>query len=404
MPSPPTSRFLDPSTPPHVFTLTFVAAAATLSMNVFLPSLPGMARYFEVDYRIVQLSVALYLCMNAVMQVVVGPLSDRFGRRPVILAGFVFFIFATLGCIYAPNIQVFLGFRMLQAAVVVGVVLSRAAIRDMVPGDQAASLIGYVTMGMSIIPMIAPSIGGVLDQALGWKANFWLQAGAGIAALMLTWRDLGETITPRAGGFGAQFRAYPSLLSSPRFWGYCASAALTSGAFFAYLGGAPFVGSEIYSMSPARLGFFFGAPAAGYLVGNYFSGRYSIRVGMTNMVFYGALITAAGLTISLALFLLGQGSEYIFFGFMTWVGVGNGMTLPNATAGMMSVRPELAGSASGLGGALNIGGGAALSAIAGWLLAPGSTAMPLLLLMLTSSVLAVVAILLVIRREKRLSL
>ena len=89
MPSPSTSRFLDPSTPPHVFTLTFVAAAATLSMNVFLPSLPGMARYFEVDYRIIQLSVALYLCMNAVMQVVVGPLSDRFGRRPVILAGFV---------------------------------------------------------------------------------------------------------------------------------------------------------------------------------------------------------------------------------------------------------------------------------------------------------------------------
>ena len=404
MPSPSTSRFLDPSTPPHVFTLTFVAAAATLSMNVFLPSLPGMARYFEVDYRIIQLSVALYLCMNAVMQVVVGPLSDRFGRRPVILAGFVIYIFATLGCIYAPNIQVFLGFRMLQAAVVVGVVLSRAAIRDMVPGDQAASLIGYVTMGMSIIPMIGPSIGGVLDQALGWKANFWLQAGAGVAALMLTWRDLGETITPRSGGFGAQFRAYPSLLRSPRFWGYCASAALTSGAFFAYLGGAPFVGSEIYNMSPARLGFFFGAPAAGYLVGNYFSGRYSIRAGMTKMVFYGALITAAGLMISLALFLLGLGSEYVFFGFMTWVGVGNGMTLPNATAGMMSVRPELAGSASGLGGALNIGGGAALSAIAGWLLAPGSTAMPLLLLMLTSSVLAVIAILLVIRRDKRLSL
>ncbi|MCK8465247.1 multidrug effflux MFS transporter [Aliiroseovarius sp. S1339] len=404
MPSPPASRFLDPTTPPHVFTLTFVAAAATLSMNVFLPSLPGMARYFEVDYRIVQLSVALYLCMNALMQIVVGPLSDRFGRRPVILSGFVIYIFATLGCIYAPNIQVFLGFRMLQAAVVVGVVLSRAAIRDMVPGDQAASLIGYVTMGMSIIPMIGPSIGGVLDQAFGWKANFWLQAGAGVAAFLLTWRDLGETITPRAGGFGAQFRAYPSLLRSPRFWGYCASAALTSGAFFAYLGGAPFVGSEIYGMSPARLGFFFGAPAAGYLVGNYLSGRYSIRFGMTKMVFWGALITAAGLTISLALFLLGLGSEYIFFGFMTWVGVGNGMTLPNANAGMMSVRPELAGSASGLGGALNIGGGAALSALAGWLLVSGSTAMPLLILMLTSSALAVVAILFVIRREKRLNL
>lgn len=404
MPSKTASRFLDPTTPPHVFTLTFVAAAATLSMNVFLPSLPGMARYFDTDYRIVQLSVALYLCVNALMQVVVGPLSDRFGRRPVIMAGFAIYILATLGCIYAPSVQVFLGFRMLQASVVVGVVLSRAAIRDMVPGDQAASMIGYVTMGMSIIPMIGPSIGGVLDQAFGWKANFWLQAGAGVAAILLTWRDLGETITPQVGGFRAQFRAYPSLLTSPRFWGYCASAALTSGAFFAYLGGAPFVGSEIYGMSPARLGLFFGAPAAGYLVGNYISGRHSMRIGLTNMVFWGAIITAAGLTLSLILFLLGFGSEYVFFGFMTWVGVGNGMTLPNATSGMMSVRPELAGSASGLGGALNIGGGAALSALAGWLLAPGSTAMPLLLLMLSSSALAVGAILLVKQREKRLNL
>ena len=205
MSSPPASRFLDASTPPHVFTLTFVAAAATLSMNVFLPSLPGMARYFDADYRIVQLSVALYLAMNAIMQVVVGPISDRFGRRPVIMAGFAFYIFATIGCIYAPNIQVFLAFRMMQATVVVGVVLSRAAIRDMVPGPQAASLIGYVTMGMSIVPMLGPSIGGLLDQAFGWKANFWLQALAGVAAITLTWRDLGETITPKPGGFQRSF-------------------------------------------------------------------------------------------------------------------------------------------------------------------------------------------------------
>ena len=125
---------------------------------------------------------------------------------------------------------------------------------------------------------------------------------------------------------------------------------------------------------------------------------------MTKMVAWGASITAVGMLISLAFFLLGFGSEYVFFGFMTWVGFGNGMTLPNANAGMMSVRPELAGSASGLGGALNIGGGAVLSAIAGWLLVQGSTAMPLLLLMLASSLLAVVAIMLVLQRERRLGL
>lgn len=398
------SRFLDAATPPHVFTLTFVAAAATLSMNVFLPSLPGMAQHFGVDYHIVQLSVALYLVMNALMQIVVGPISDRFGRRPVIMGGFALYILATLGCIYAPNIQVFLGFRMMQAAVVVGVVLSRAAIRDMVPAEQAASLIGYVTMGMSLVPMIAPSIGGILDQTFGWKANFWLQAWAGVAAIALTWRDLGETASPAAGGFRAQVRTYPLLLRSPRFWGFCLSAALTSGAFFAYLGGAPYVGTEIYGMSPARLGLFFGSPAAGYLVGNFISGRYSVRIGMTRMVFWGALIAAGGMSIPVILFAFGLSSEYIFFGFMSFVGIGNGMTLPNANAGMMGVRPELAGSASGLGGAMNIGGGAALSVLAGWVLTMGSTAMPLLLLMLTSSVLSIFAILYVMQRERHLGL
>lgn len=397
------SRFLDPSTPPSLFTLTFVAAMAAVSMNVFLPSLPGMARYFNADYHLIQLSVALYLFVNGALQLVIGPLSDRYGRRPIIMSGFTIYILATLGCLAAPDVYTFLAFRMMQASVAVGMVLSRAAIRDMVPGDRAASMIGYVTMGMSVVPMLAPSLGGVLDQYYGWKASFWLQSLTGLLALTLLWRDMGETAQRQFSGFAAQFRTYPSLLTSPRYWGYCLTATLTSGAFFAYLGGAPYVGSEIYGMEPSRLGYFFGAPAAGYFAGNFLSGRYAVRVGMIKMIFTGALITAFGMIIAMLIFTLGGGSEYVFFGAMVLVGLGNGVTLPSATAGIMSVRPELAGSAIGLSGTLMMIGGAGISAFAGFALGDGLSPMPLLWVMLGSAILAVFSMLGVIRRERRLS-
>lgn len=400
----PKTRFLDPKTAPHLFTLTFIAAAAALSMSVILPSLPGMARYFNADYHLVQLSVALYLFVSGGLQTVVGPLSDRFGRRPVLMWGFGIYIVASIGCIFAPNIYVFLGLRMMQATVAVGMVLSRASIRDMVSEDRAASMIGYVTMGMSLIPMIAPSIGGYLDQTFGWKASFWLQSATGMLAFVLVWRDMGETAARNFSGFKAQFRAYPSLLLSPRFWGYCLTASFTSGAFFAYLGGAPYVGSEIYNMSPSRLGLFFGAPAAGYLIGNFISGRYSVRLNKYVMIFGGSLIAATGLAMSISLFLLGFGSEYVFFGFMIFLGIGNGMTLPSTSAGMMSVRPELAGSAAGLGGTLMMSGGAALSALSGFMLGDGLSPMPLLWLMLISALLSVASALFVMRREQKMGL
>ncbi|VAV94120.1 Multidrug resistance transporter, Bcr/CflA family, partial [hydrothermal vent metagenome] len=119
-------RFLDRRTPPHILTLILLAGISALAMNIFLPSLPGMTAYFETDYRLMQLSVALYLGVNAVLQLIMGPLSDRWGRRPVILAGMMIFLVATLGCILATNVYVFLTFRMMQAAIVVAMVLSRA--------------------------------------------------------------------------------------------------------------------------------------------------------------------------------------------------------------------------------------------------------------------------------------
>lgn len=399
-----TTRFLDRKTPPHIATLILMAGLSALTMNIFLPSLPGMAAWFDVPYALMQLSVALYLALSAVLQILIGPISDRFGRRKVLLVALTLFLIATVGTLLAPDATTFLIFRMAQAVIAAGMVLSRAVVRDMVPDAQAASMIGYVTMGMSIVPMIGPVIGGVLDETFGWQANFALLLILGLLTLALIWADLGETATIRRISFMDQIRTYPALLRSRRFWGYVGCASFASGSFFAYLGGAPYVGNVVFGLSSSEIGILFAITAVGYAAGNFIAGRYSVRLGMNRMVLMGSLVTVAGLGLLLLLTLAGFHSAYIFFGSTVAVGLGNGMTLPNANAGMLSIKPELAGTASGLGGAIQIGGGAALAALAGALLTEGATEMPLVLLMLASSVLSVLSILAVIRRAKALGL
>ncbi|MGL4312333.1 MAG: multidrug effflux MFS transporter [Paracoccaceae bacterium] len=402
-PRPPV-RFLDRRTPPHIATLVLITGVAALSLNIFLPSLTSMAAYFRADYALVQLSVSLYLAITGVLQIFVGPVSDRFGRRPVLIAALAVFILATIGAMLAPNIWLFLACRLAQASIATAFVLGRAIVRDMVGQEEAASMIGYVTMGMSVVPMIGPMIGGMLDEAFGWQASFGMLLAGGIAALVLVWRDLGETSAGRPSSFREQLGHYPALLRSQRFWGYCLASAFASGVFFAYLGGAPFVGETVFHLKPATLGFYFGAPALGYAIDNFIAGRFSERVGVNHMVLWGALLTTGGLSVLALLLLSGISNAPTFFGFVTFVGLGNGMALPNATAGMLSVRPQLAGSASGLGGAMAIGGGAAMSALATALLRPGSGPMPLLVLMILCSLASVAAILWVMRRARAIGL
>lgn len=394
------ARFLNRATPPHIITLILLAGVAGLAMNVFLPSLPNMALHFETEYWVLQMSVAAYFAMNAVLQILIGPVSDNLGRRSVVLWGLLLFTFASIGCIYAPNATVFLMFRMCQAIIVTAMVLSRAIIRDVVSADKAASLIGYVTMGMAVVPMLGPMLGGLLDETFGWQASFWLMALSGFGMFVLCYFDQGETKRATGETLRQQFGHYPELFSSPRFWGYSIASGLTSGAFFAYLGGAPYVGTEIFKLSPAILGFYFGAPALGYFIGNFLSGRYSMRIGINNMVLYGTIIATIATVASLLVFSIGQGSPVSFFGFMTIVGIGNGLTIPNATSGMLSVRPHLAGTASGLGGAIMIGFGAILSALAGIILTGSDTALPVLWLMVASTLGGLISAIYVIHRAK----
>ncbi|WP_394892178.1 multidrug effflux MFS transporter [Mesorhizobium sp. AaZ16] len=371
------------TTPPSLATLVMAAAVGPLAMNVFLPSLPGMARYFSADYAVVQLAVSLYLAATALLQLLIGPASDRFGRRPVLLACFGIFLLATLAAIYAPTIEAFLVCRIFQAFSAAGMVLSRAVVRDTVETAEAASKIGYITMGMSVVPMVGPLIGGVLDELYGWQAGFVLTLAFGLIAIAIVHIDLGETNHDRTASFAQQFRSYPELLGSRRFWGYTLTATFASGAFFAFLGGGPYVATEMLKLSPSQYGFYFGIISVGYMLGNFISGRYSRRIGLNRMMLAGSIIACSGLALAILLLYAGHLYALALFGPVFFVGAGNGMTLPNANAGIVSVKPHLAGSASGLGGALTIGGGAALSVLAGALLTPESGPMPLLVVMIT---------------------
>ena len=397
----PIVRFLDRTTPPHIATLILMAGVGALSLNVFLPSLPSMAEHFGVEYGLMQLSVSAYLATTAVVQIMIGPISDRYGRRPVVLGTVAIFTVASIGAIFAPNFTVFLICRLIQTSIATGFAISRAVVRDMVPQDQAASMIGYVTMGMSVVPMLGPAVGGILDEAFGWQSTFWMLAAGGIILFIMSYFDQGETFTRREGGFAAQMKEYPDLLTSQRFWGYCLAAAFSSGAFFAYLGGAPFVGTNVFGMDAAELGLYFGAPAIGYLIGNGLSGRYSVVIGVNRMVLIGAALTVLGMSLLLLMDVAGFSHPLIFFGFMIFIGLGNGILLPNANAGMLSVRPALAGSAAGLGGAFMIAGGAALSVIAGFVLGEDTGARPLIVLMLLTTLASVCCAMWVMARARQ---
>ena len=296
-------------TPPRLLTLILLSSLSIVSLNLFLPSLPNMARDFDTDYATVSLAIAGYSAVAAILLLIVGPLSDRYGRRPVILGGLAIFCVASLGCLLATDIVTFLCFRMLQAAIIAGFAVSRAAISDTAAAGKAASLMGYIAMTL------------------------------GCALFVLCWFDVGETNTNRSASMMKQIRAYPELLRSGRFWGYSLCIAFSTGAFYAFLGGAPLVAVAIFEISPARLGFYIGSITAGFMFGSFLAGRFSARYELTTVMIAGRLIACGGLSVGLLLVASGQVYQLILFGACACVGIGNGITMPSANAGCMAVRP-----------------------------------------------------------------
>ncbi|KUP92749.1 Bcr/CflA family efflux MFS transporter [Tritonibacter horizontis] len=377
--------------PPTMITLIFATALSVLSLNMFLPSLPGIAAGFQADYGLVNLSIGGFLAISAVMQILIGPLSDRFGRRPLLLWSLVVFTLASIGAALSQSIWVFLGFRLLQSAVVVGSVVPRAAVRDMYDTQEAARRLGSVTMAMALAPMLAPMCGGLLDIAFGWRAVFWFYTLLGALVLLLVWGDFGETHHRRAPTIMAQMRRYPLLFSSRRFWGYSFCMAFSVGGFFCFITGAPLVAKVWFSMNSAQVGLGIGVITGGFMVGNLVSTRLLSRLSLLSLILCGRLSALLGPLAGLMAFHAGQGSVVTFFGAAVAVGFGNGLTMANASTGLMSVRPELAGSAAGLSGALGVGIGAIMTTVTGMVVRPETAPFAVLGIMLAASALAMLS-------------
>ncbi|NOD91259.1 Bcr/CflA family efflux MFS transporter [Ruegeria sp. HKCCD4884] len=387
-------------TPPHLITLIFATALSVLSLNMFLPSLAHMSEDFGVDYGLMNLSVAGYLAISAMLQLIMGPLSDRFGRRPILLMCMTIFVVASIGCTLAESIWVFLGFRLLQAAVVAGSVLSSASIRDRYPPNEAASKLGYVAMAMALAPMLGPMLGGGLDMLFGWRSGFVLYTVLGAGLLVLLWFDMGETNMNRSSTFTAQLREYPDLFRARRFWGYALCASFSIGGFYSFITGAPLVAAAWFDLSPAMLGLGIGIITGGFMVGNFVTGRIAARTRLTTMILIGRIVASTGPFCGLLLFLAGLGSVWVFFGSAICVGFGNGLTNANASAGVMSVRPRLAGSAAGLSGAMVVALGAILTSMTGAFVSPENGPFLVLGMMWACSFAGLLAVLYVRRLDR----
>ena len=398
----PAARFFDRTTQPTMLTLVLLASISALAMNIYLPSLPQMAIEFSTTPAAMGLSVGVYLGTSALIQLFAGPISDRIGRRKIVQVSLIIFVIASISCAYAQSFETFLLYRAIQSVAATCMIVSRAIVRDTTDTASSGSRIAYVTMGMAVVPMFSPALGGFIETNFGWQGTFFILAGLGIIMLMLSYFDQGETAPVSDKSILGQFQNYPILLTSKRFWGYCLASAFGSGSFFAYLGGAPAVGAEVYALDPQSVGLLLGAPAVGYFFGNFIAGRYSKSIGIDLMVLYGLTLALVGMSLSFAISAFGYGGALSFFGFMTFVGLGNGMSIPNATAGMLAIKPELAGTASGLGSAMMIGGGAALSALAGPVLHMVSGDLALIALMWLSVFIGILLILLVIKRNQTL--
>jgi len=379
------------STPPRVATLIILTAASVLSLNMFLPSLNNMAAEFGVTYEVINISVAGYLAVTGVLQLIIGPCSDRFGRRPVLLTGAVIFMIASVGCALATDVRVFLAMRILQGAIISGAALSRAVVRDMLPPKDAAGLLATIGTIMAIAPMIGPTVGGLLDTHFGWRASFWLYGAIGLLLCVLIWVDLGETNEHKSDTFKQQFATYPELLSSKRFWAYVICLSFSLAGFYAFLAGAPLVASLLLDLPTSKLGFYMGSTTAGFFVGSFVSRKMIKHYSMNAMIIIGRLVAIAGLSVALVLILAGYVNTYTIFGGSIFLGVGNGISMPSNNVAVMNVRANLAGSASGLSGALVVALGAVLSVLITAILTPENAAVAFVLFLLAAKFISLFA-------------
>lgn len=352
--------------------LTAMVALGPISTDLYLPSLPAIGADFGVANAEVQLTLSVFLAGFAVSQLAYGPLSDRFGRRPVILGGLALYLLATLVCAFATDIEVLILARFFQAVgACVGPVLGRAVVRDIYGRERAARMLSYMGMAMALAPAFGPILGGFLEVWFGWRANFavlGIFAVATLAGALVTLPETNQWKTQDATRPGRILGNYRSLLRHRSYLGYTIIVACTYSGIFSFISGSSFVLIGLLGLSPDVYGFCFAAIVVGYMAGTFVSGRYTVAIGLERMVQLGTAVQVAGGLAGVALHLGGIVSVASIVGPVVVFMAGTGLAMPNAQAGAIGPFPRMAGSASALLGFFQMG----LAALVGIAVGHGS--------------------------------
>ena len=352
--------------------LTAMVALGPISTDLYLPSLPAIGADFGVGNAEVQLTLSVFLAGFAFSQLIYGPLSDRFGRRPVILGGLALYLLATVVCALAPSIDVLILARFLQAlGACVGPVLGRAVVRDIYGRERAARMLSYMGMAMALAPALGPILGGFLEVWFGWRANFAALAAfavATLAAALVTLPETNRWRSPDATRPGHLLGTYLGLLRHRSYIGYVLITACTYSGIFSFISGSAFVLIGLLGLSPDVYGFCFAAIVVGYMAGAFVSGRLTVQLGLERMVQLGTAVQVAGGLGGVGLLLLGEVSVAGIVGPVAVFMVGTGIAMPNAQAGAIGPFPRVAGSASALLGFFQMG----LAALVGIAVGHGS--------------------------------
>jgi len=378
-----------------------MTALGPATLNILVPALPNLTALLAADSATVQLVLSLYLLSFAVAQLLLGPLSDRFGRRPVALAGLVLNVAASFAAIASASIETLIVARIVQAfGASIGIVIGRAIIRDLYDRDRAAAMIGLVTTAMVVAPMVAPLVGGILDVTFGWRSIFLFIALMSGVVLLWAMPELPETRaagTPQAPAM--MWREWRALLGSAKFHGYVLAAALGSAPFFTFLGGGPYVVVTQLGHSAAEFGLWFMFSSFGFMSGNFTVSRLSQRFGVDAMIVAGIVFLVVGSVLSIVLEYRPEWGLASVFVPQLIIAYGNGLALPTGIAGAVSVRPQAAGSASGLTGFVQMAVASAATQTVMMALAGATNAMPMNWMMfIESAALGVAFWLLVMRR------
>jgi DHA1 family bicyclomycin/chloramphenicol resistance-like MFS transporter len=356
-----------------------LTAFAPLSIDMYLPGLPAIAREFRSDTAAAQQTLAIFFLGLALGQVLYGPLSDRLGRRPPLLFGCALYALAALGCALSASLQALVALRLVQAlGGCAGIVIGRSVVRDLFDQRESARMYSFLMLVMGLAPITAPLIGGQVLVAFGWRAIFLILSGFGLTCLALVLFGLRETLPAERrtrAGLAAALRAYGGLLADGRFMGYALAGGLASGAMFAYIAGSPFVFIELNGVPPERYGLLFGANALGLILASQCN-RWLLARYHGGQILTAALAVTAGSGLLLAtITAAGVGGFAGMLALLFCCIASTGLVQPNATAAAMAPYGRRAGSAAALLGAVQFAIGAGAGALVGAL--HNGTALPM---------------------------